>query len=59
MLRLNGLIFIVGFANLSWAWERFEGYEEGRFEARFEIADDLSLTFLCPDKQMQLPAAIV
>ncbi|PHR17257.1 MAG: hypothetical protein COA37_22895 [Hoeflea sp.] len=58
MLRLIGLMFIVSFANQSWAWERFGGYEEDRFEARFEIADDLSLTFLCPDKQKQLPAAI-
>jgi hypothetical protein len=60
MLRIMVLVFIAVFSSPAWGWgwEKYEGYEEDRFEARFEIFDDVMLTLLCPDKQKTLPAAI-
>lgn len=58
MLRIVVLMLVAGFSSPSFGWERHDQYEEDRFEARFEIFDDVVLTLLCPDKQRQLPAAI-
>ena len=58
MLRISVLVLVAGFSSPSFGWDRFDHYEEDRFEARFEIFDDVMLTLLCPDKQRQLPAAI-